>query len=116
MSIQSVPQLINAERRSFRERRRVCLLIFAPGKSAEGDARSGFDRRLAVRLPCSACGKPLFATRDAERRLVLSDRFYSFASTRENQSYQCPSCGAAADKHTLQRRQEELLLGKLHYD
>ena len=115
MTFQRGKQLFNAERRNFTERRRVCLLDYAHGGKAVSDVRSGLDRRLAIKLLCDGCHKPLFATRDADRRLVLSDRFFEYASEASNRSYNCPCCGATTAKPTLQRQQEELLIGKLRF-
>jgi hypothetical protein len=116
MTGQLVQQLISAERRQFSERRRVCLLAYVSGEIPLSNTRSGFDRRLAIKLLCTSCGKLLFATRDADRRLVLSDRYHKFALESESRWYYCPSCGFSADRLALQRQQEELLVDKVHFD
>jgi hypothetical protein len=115
MTGQLVQQLISAERREYRERRRVCLLAYVKGEMSLSNTRSGFDRRLAIKLLCSGCSKPLFATRDADRRLILSDRFHKFALEPGNRWYYCPSCGVSADRLALQQQQEELLIDKVHF-
>jgi hypothetical protein len=109
-------QQFNAERRQYTERRRVCLLEYAPGDQAAREARSGFDRRLAIRLQCRLCGKLLFATRDADRHVILSDRFFQFTSKSEVSTYLCPHCGAAAERCELQQQQEEMLREKLRFE
>jgi hypothetical protein len=116
MTCQLVQQLISAERRNYSERRRVCVLAYIRGEMPMCNTRSGFDRRLAIKLLCSNCGKPLFATRDADRRLVLSDRYYKFALEPENRWYSCPGCGASADRLALQQQQDDLLIEKIHFD
>jgi hypothetical protein len=116
MSCQPMQQLFNAERRQYTERRRVCLLEYAPGEQASCDARSGFDRRLAIRIQCLMCGKLLFATRDAERPVILSDRFFLFASKPAVSTYLCPCCGAAAERCALQQQQEELLKERVRFE
>ena len=108
-------QLISAERRNLTERRRVCLLDYIHGNKAANNLRSGLDRRLAIKLLCSRCRKPLFATRNADRRLILSDRFFEYVSEVDHESYDCPSCGATVPKQVLQRQQDELLIGKLRF-
>jgi len=115
MAHQHGKQLISAERRNFTERRRVCLLDYIHGDKTLDNLRSGLDRRLAIKLLCSGCHKPLFATRDADRRLILSDRFSEYVSKVDRETYDCPACGAAVPKQVLQQQQDELLIGKLRF-